>query len=181
MFDLLLESERRDVLREYRLRLLAVASCALALEVFVAALGGMFSFQALRHEAAVWRSGERVEEGVSQVAQSGTKELIERTSARLALLAAPPLPPLTPGVDGLLSARVPGVRFVSIAAEASVAEGGWTLTAQGIAETRDALALFERALSARRAFTGVAIPVESFAKEAQAPFSLRALYHPPPL
>lgn len=178
MFNLLTEPMQQKLSREYRWRLVAVACLVLAGEVFAATLGGLFSFQALQKEAALVRGGETANEKTNSVAESDTARIIERTNARLALLAEPPPLPLSPGVDGLLSARVSGIRLVSIAAEAD-AEGGWTLTAQGVALTRDALALFERTLVARREFTNVSIPVESFAKGAQAPFTLRVLYRAP--
>lgn len=178
MFNLLTEAMQQKLLREYRWRLAAVACFVLAGEVFAATLGGLFSFQALQKEAAIVRGEETAHEQANTVAGSDTASIIERTSARLTLLAEPPPPPLSPGVDGLLSARVSGIRFVSIAVEAA-AEGGWTLTAQGVAATRDTLASFERTLAARREFADVSIPVESFAKGAQAPFTLRVLYRAP--
>lgn len=179
MFNLLTEAMQQKLLREYRWRVVAVACLVLAGEVFAATLGGLFSFQALQKEAVALRVEETAHEQANAVAGSDTAaSIIERTSARLTLLAEPPPPPLSPGVDELLAARTSGIRFVSIAAEVAT-DGGWMLTAQGIAATRDTLASFERTLRARREFTDVSIPVESFAKGAQAPFTLRVLYRAP--
>lgn len=179
MFNVLTKSSQQDAVREYRLRIAAAACLVVTLEVLATALGGAFSFQALRDEVALWRNGGEAERA-SPAEHSNAGELIERTNARLALLTVPPPAPLAPGVVALLSARVFGVRFVSFSAEAA-SDGGWTLIAQGVAATRSALAEFERALALRHEFSDIEIPVESFAKEAHAPFTLRALYSAPNL
>lgn len=180
MFNVLTKSSQQDAVREYRLRIAAAACLVVTLEVLAAALGGAFSFQALKNESELWRNGKEVDTA-SPIAQGGnTREIIERIIARLTLLAAPPAPPLAPGIAALLSARVSGVLLVSFSAEATP-DSGWTLVAQGVAATRSALAEFEQALTLRREFSSIEIPVESFAKETHAPFTLRALYHAPNL
>lgn len=178
MFNMLTESSQQDAVREYRLRIAAAACLVVALEVLAAALGGAFSFQAMRKEPSLWSVGEEASGGAHSTVQNSAREIIERTTARLTLLGAPHLPPLAPVVAALLSARVSGIRLVSFSAEAAP-DGGWILIAQGVAATRSALASFEQALALRREFSDIEIPVESFAREVQAPFTLRALYRAP--
>lgn len=178
MFDLLTETEKKSVAREYALRLIAIVCFFVAVEIVFAAVGGVFSLRALRFSA---RSApdETAHESIPATDTSAV-QVVERTRARLALLAEHASAPFAQGLATFLAARPAGVRLTSFAAERG-SEEEWTLVAQGVAATRDTLAAFERALRSRREFPAVSLPVESFAKGTQSPFTIRAIYRALPL
>lgn len=177
MFNLLTEAGKKSAAREYALRLVAAVCFFVTVEILFAAVGGVFSLRALRFSARF--APDEAMRAPAPAADTGALQAVERTRARLALLAEPARAPLAPGLTAFLAARPAGVRITSFAAERG--SEGWTLVAQGVSATRDALAAFERTLSFAREFAEVSLPVESFAKGTQSPFTIRAQYRALPL
>ena len=175
MLNLLTESAQHDARREYRLRLAAVACLFVGVEILAAVAGGTLSFFALRAEGERLAAEEAAKLAVPPASQGGLEETVADTRARLAVLGAPPHEALSGALTVLAAARTKDVRLTQFSAE-PLAEGGWAISVGGVAAHRDALASFERAVKAERRFAEVSLPLGSFAKEKEAPFTLRALY-----
>lgn len=181
MFNLLTEQAKKNAATEYRFRLAIVACALVCAEILLALLGGAFSFAALRAE------GKRIEGEAAALqrardASAGTALLasVTEVSARLRALETPPLAPLSGALAAFVALRPSGIRIIAFIASPD-SDSGWKLSASGIARTRDALALFERALKGDRRFAAVELPIASFAKDAELPFTVTAAYRDTPL
>lgn len=181
MFNLLTEQAKKNATNEYRFRLASVA-CALAFaEILLALLGGAFSFIALRDEGR-HLAVEAIALQNTRDARAGATQLsvIAESQARLWALATNAPAPVSGALAALVSLRPNGIRIIALTASPA-GEERWSLSASGIAATRDALASFERALKGDRRFAEVELPLGSFAKDAALPFTVTAEYRDTPL
>lgn len=176
MFNLLTEQAKKNAVAEYRFRL-AVALCIFAsAEILLALAGGAFSFVALREEGERLE-GDAVVQERARDARAGAELIssVRQTSARLEVLAKGASASLAPALSALVSLRSAGIKIVALTAFPA-SENKWSVSASGIAATRDALASFERALAGDRRFAEVALPLASFAKDEALPFTVTAIY-----
>lgn len=175
MLNLLTERAKKNVAREYHLRLAAVACFFAVMEISFAALGGAFSFNALRNESTqLLQDTSILQKERDSAAEARIKEVAVLKS-RLALLhsSIPPYP--SEAISLIASLRHSGVRISSFVLSPAEKDE-WMLTVTGIAATRDALAAFERALKDDRHFESVAVPVGNFAKGTDLQFTATAAY-----
>lgn len=181
MFNLLTEQAKKNAAAEYHFRLAIVACIFAAAEILLALAGGAFSFTALREEGKRIEGDAAVQERARD-ARAGAELVssVRKTRARLEVLAKSAPAPLSEAVAVLVGLRPPGVRIIALTVTPS-SEGTWSVSASGIATTRDALASFERALTGDRRFAEVALPLGSFAKDIGLPFTINAAYRDTPL
>ncbi|MDP3661297.1 MAG: hypothetical protein Q8R17_00345, partial [bacterium] len=100
---------------------------------------------------------------------------VQETGARVAVLAEHIPVSLSYGIATFVSLRQSEVRILAITAILAP-EGGWSISASGISDTRDALAAFERTLKGDRRFADVDLPLASFAKDKTLPFTVTVAY-----
>lgn len=181
MFNLLTEQAKKNIATEYRFRLAIIACAFVSAEILLALLGGAFSFVALRDEGKRIANDaatlERTRDARAQVAQLSA---VTEAQARLEALAKSSQVSVSGALAALVSLRPQGIRIVALVAS-HAGDGKWSLSASGIAATRDALASFESALKGDRRFAEVELPLGSFAKDAALPFTVTAAYRDTPL
>ncbi|TSC84498.1 MAG: hypothetical protein G01um101417_163 [Parcubacteria group bacterium Gr01-1014_17] len=176
MFNLLTEQAKKNVAVEYRFRLAIVACAFVFAEILLALLGGAFSFLAIRGEGKRI-AGEAAALAGARDARAGAAQLssVTEIQARLEMLATNVPAHVSGALAALVALRPQSIRIVALTAFPA-GEGNWSLSASGIAATRDALASFERALNGDRRFAEVELPLGSFAKDKELPFTVTAAY-----
>ena len=137
MFNLLTEHVKKGAMREYRVRL-AIAVCVFVfVEVLLAWSGGIFSFAALREEGKHLASeSETLHSARVLTEETALIGEVKETKARLGFLASPPSFQLAEAVSAFTSLRTVGIQLIALSA-LPYREGGWTISASGVAATRD--------------------------------------------
>lgn len=172
MINILPEHGRTRLKVAYRLRLAALSLCAAAAACVVAAALMTPAFL----DAAVRERAARQEASVVDRLNSESSEAEAPLTAATGYLEsyAPILrgAAATERIAAVLSARPSGVRFSTI----SYTRTGEQVKVSGVAETRERLLAFERALKEDGSIASVDLPVSSLARAVNAPFSITALF-----
>lgn len=180
MFNLLTERAKKNAAQEYRFRLAIVICLFIAAEICFAALGGIFSFIALKNEDTdLAQEVAMLHHTDGHATSTALIATVTKLKARLALLGAPPPVPPSDALAAVLSLRPVGVSLISFILAPST-EGGWTVSMTGMAATRDVLAMFEHALTGDRRFAHAEVPIGSFAKDKSIQFTATAAYRGQP-
>jgi Tfp pilus assembly protein PilN len=179
MVNLLPIRARRALIRDYYLRLAALALFLIAL---VTVLGGLllvpsfFLARATAQEAARYRAA--LEETVGLKERAGVAAQVATLSERVRLLDTFAASPATPAIVATLMDAMP--RGVTLTALSIARTGtGASLVISGSAGTRDALLSLAASLKSVTTFSGVSLPVSSLVSDADIPFTIGFTYTAP--
>lgn len=168
MINLLPQEERREIVKDYRESILAV-SLVLLLIASLVALALIFpSYLVLKLEEAEVKSdleniNKRIDWPELSLSQKRMKELNDRLAFLDKDVAASSTADL---IKEILSQRAIGIKITNM----SFAEGGVVL--QGVAERRDSLLQFIKALKSSPLFREVDAPLSNLLSERNVSFSL---------
>lgn len=176
MFNLLPIELQNRVNSEYRTRIAALACFVIAVEIILAAVGGVFSYNALSNVSTSENVNGKSEPENSMLDSSDLNKTVSETKEMLALLSAPATPLVSSAFSILSASRSQGISLTAF--DALFAQEGslWKIKASGIAANRESLAAFEKKLKSDRRFLNVTLPVESYAKDKNASFTIEMSY-----
>jgi hypothetical protein len=175
MFNLLPESEKQNIVKEYALRRIVVLS------VFLFAVGSVASVSLLPSyllsRAKIQETGQEIEsiKKSSTFRESGQlSDSLTKTNAKLQALG--------PGANDMyvedlfakiFSDRDVNIRIASIMYQEAAGKTPGFITMNGIAHDRESLSTFVDKLKSEPLFTQVDLPVASLAKDRNADFSIK--------
>jgi hypothetical protein len=173
MFNILIDTFKQDIIREYHKRRLIVWLCAVCVVQlsFLIFLVPLYVHMQLK-EKNLAASQTHVATTQNANGQSTNTALIQNTQATLSILAAHlPQGSVNATLAHLVSLKGSSITFREIAITDQTASTS-EVTLQGVSTTREALLAFSQSLQADNAFSNVVLPVSDFAKDSNISFSL---------
>lgn len=176
MFNLLPEQEKKEILTEYRIRRLIIASIFLLVLGFIAVISLLPSYLLSSAKVVEGKDSVAAIERSSIVAEEpALQSSLQVANVKLSALTPASANSLASVLDAIGAARsehirLNGILFTRGAPGAGVATD--TIQLSGVAKDRDSLSAFEDALKANPLFTSVDLPVSNFAKDQNEDFSL---------
>jgi len=155
---------------------MALACFVIAIEIILAAVGGVFSYNALYNVSTDENINGKNKPENATLDSSDLNKTVSQTKEMLALLSAPTMPSVSSAFSILSTSRSQGISLTAFDAVFSQEDSSWKIKASGIAANRESLASFEKKLKSDRRFLNVALPVESYAKDKNAPFTIEMSY-----
>jgi Tfp pilus assembly protein PilN len=176
MVNLLPQNVRRSLIRNYYLRLVALALFAAAVSIFFGGLllvPSFFLARSTAEQAARYRSA--LEETVGLKERAGVAHDVSVFAERVRVLDALAAAPIVTDAVGKITDAMPkGATLTAVSIVRT--DTGATLGITGSAATRDTLLSLAAALKDVGGFSGIALPVSSLASDKDIPFSISITY-----
>lgn len=173
MFNLLPQEEKAALRTEYRYREYTVIVGAL-LALFVAGIASLVPsyILSITKRQTIDIDRQSLEQELNR--NSGTAaDTVARAQALSTSLAAIPEEQISTWLKTIIESRPAGVVLLRFSFVEG-AEGGLALELQGVSRSRTALQQFERTLQSVPKLTGVKVPIESYTRETNIPFTITA-------
>lgn len=174
MFNLLPQEEKAALRKEYKYREYTVIIGSI-LALFIAGIASLFPsyILSITKRQTVDIDRQSLEQQLNR--NSGTAAgTVARAESLSASLSAIPDEQMTTWLRTIIDARSSGVVLLRFSFVEG-AEGALALELQGVSRTRTALQQFERTLQTIPKLTGVKVPIESYTRETNIPFTITAI------
>ena len=173
MFNLLPENLKKQITKEYKLRLFIVAMFSL---IIVQASFLVFLFPSWLvsnyKEKDFSSRNDEVNKSLSALDISSTTAFIKSLNARLVVINdGLEYPRLVPVVDTILSKKTPSIKIGAVYYTSNSATTG-TLTVSGVSSTREALVSFADKIKEVEYLKKVDLPISNLAKDKNIEFSI---------
>jgi hypothetical protein len=177
MINLLPDDNKKAVTREYRWRLIIVASCLMSASAII---GGTFLVPSyllvLTKARAAADDLANAQKALESSGSSGIETATASLGSKLALLRNKnPEWGLSSLLSELAAARVNGVTITGIRTNPDK-NSGFTLTIVGHARDRQQLLLFTEALKQNPRFSNIDLPIDELVKNADIPYQITLAY-----
>lgn len=174
MFTLLAEQQKKNLYKQYRLRLLIVSMLLLCVVLLISIGLLLPSHIILTIEKRALLEEKRGQD--TMIKTEGSKDLQNTLAGIKDMLdmVAPDRSAVFESLKVMMSNRPPGVTFSSISYERGV-NGPSSMTVGGNAITRTALLEFSKSLEKQKIWSDISLPIANLAKESKLTFSLTAL------
>lgn len=175
MFNLLPETEKSKILKEYSLRRVIVFFAFLCVSALIA-LVGIFPSYLLSSLKL-----REVKDNVSSVRQSSafqeadqlSKELSQANAKLVALQSNTSSVFVEDLFSRVIAHKISGIRLNGLMYKRGVTKDSSVISVSGVAQDRESLSNFESELEKEPLFKNVSLPVSSFTKDTNADFSLQ--------
>lgn len=174
MFNLLPKAEKDAIRREYRTRLAVVVLWFFFATMLIASILLLPSyFLSTQNEKAALRQSETITKSIKAEESSKFNEVLSGIKSRLDVVThKPPALYLYELISRIAKERGSGISFEGMTI--SREEGLRRVDIGGIAQTRNALVAFQKALMGTGLFKTVEFPVADLAKDGNSAFTLTA-------